>query len=225
MFERLAKNGSEFEKKTKQHIKEYADAGLRTLILAYRKLEEEEYTLFNKELMEARSLVSADREQIMEDVLENIEKDLILLGATAVEDKLQNGVPECIDKLAEAGIKLWVLTGNKMETAITVGFACRLLRQEMKQIIISSDTRETKSLEKMENKSDADVAIKKSVVCQLMEGKELLGASIENIEALIDGKSLTYALEDDVKDLFLALAVSCASIICYRSSPKQKALV
>ncbi|CAK8534347.1 unnamed protein product [Lathyrus sativus] len=228
MFERLAKNGSEFEKKTKQHIKEYADAGLRTLILAYRELEEEEYTLFNKELMEARSLVSADREQIVEDVLEKIENDLILLGATAVEDKLQNGVPECIDKLAQAGIKLWVLTGDKMETAINVGFACRLLRQGMKQIIISSDTRETKSLEKMENKSDADVAIKKSVVCQLMEGKELLGASIENTEALaliIDGKSLTYALEDDVKDLFLALAVSCASVICCRSSPKQKALV
>lgn len=71
-------------------------------------------------------------------------------------------------------------------------------------------------------------AIKKSVLCQLMEGNELLGASIENTEALaliIDGKSLTYALEDDVKDLFLALAVGCASVICCRSSPKQKALV
>ncbi|CAL5186760.1 unnamed protein product [Lathyrus oleraceus] len=228
MFERLAENGREFEKQTKQHINEYADAGLRTLILAYRELDEEEYIIFNKELMEAKSLVSADREQIVEDVLEKIEKDLILLGATAVEDKLQNGVPECIDKLAQAGIKLWVLTGDKMETAINVGFACRLLRQGMKQIIISSDTPETKSLEKMENKSDADVAIKKSVLCQLMEGNELLGASIENTEALaliIDGKSLTYALEDDVKDLFLALAVGCASVICCRSSPKQKALV
>ncbi|CAI8589548.1 unnamed protein product [Vicia faba] len=228
MFERLAKNGREFEKKTKQHIKEYADAGLRTLILAYRELDEEEYTLFNKELMEAKSLVSADREQIVEDALEKIEKDLILLGATAVEDKLQNGVPECIDKLAQAGIKLWILTGDKMETAINVGFACSLLRQGMKQIIISSDTPETKSLEKMENKSDAYVAIKKSVLCQLMEGKELLGVSIENSEAfslIIDGKSLTYALEDDVQDLFLALAVGCASVICCRSSPKQKALV
>jgi phospholipid-translocating ATPase len=92
MFERLGKNGREFEAKTKQHINEYADAGLRTLILAYRELDEEEYDLFNKELMEAKSLVSADREQIVEEVLEKIEKDLILLGATAVEDKLQIGV-------------------------------------------------------------------------------------------------------------------------------------
>ncbi|MCI31807.1 phospholipid-transporting ATPase 9-like, partial [Trifolium medium] len=77
-------------------------------------------------------------------------------GATAVEDKLQDGVPECIDKLAQAGIKLWVLTGDKMETAINIGFACSLLRQGMKQIIINSDTPENKALEKMEDKSAAE---------------------------------------------------------------------
>ena len=92
MFERLARNGREFEEKTKQHIDEYADAGLRTLILAYRELDEEEYNLFNEEFMEAKNLVSADREQIVEEISEKIEKDLILLGVTAVEDKLQNGV-------------------------------------------------------------------------------------------------------------------------------------
>ena len=92
MFERLARNGREFEEKTKQHIEEYADAGLRTLILAYRELDEEEYNLFNEEFMEAKNLVSADREQIVEEISEKIEKDLILLGVTAVEDKLQNGV-------------------------------------------------------------------------------------------------------------------------------------
>ncbi|WVZ18018.1 hypothetical protein V8G54_005340 [Vigna mungo] len=228
MFERLGRNGREFEEKTKQHIDEYADAGLRTLILAYRELGEEEYNIFNKEFMEANNLVSADREQIVEEVSEMIEKELILLGATAVEDKLQNGVPECIDKLAQAGIKLWVLTGDKMETAINVGYACSLLRQGMKQIIISSDTLEIKSLEKVEDKSAAAAAIKASVILQLKKGKELLAEYDENSEALaliIDGKSLTYALEDDVKDLFLALAVGCASVICCRSSPKQKALV
>lgn len=92
MFERLGSNGREFEEKTKQHIDEYAEAGLRTLILAYRELDEEEYNIFNKEFMEANNLVSADREQIVEEISEMIEKELILLGATAVEDKLQNGV-------------------------------------------------------------------------------------------------------------------------------------
>ncbi|XP_057415558.1 putative phospholipid-transporting ATPase 9 [Lotus japonicus] len=228
MFDLLAKNGREFEEKTKQHISEYADSGLRTLILAYRELHEDEYNQFNKELTEAKNLVSADQEQIVENILQHMEKDLILLGATAVEDKLQDGVPECIDKLAQAGIKLWVLTGDKMETAINIGFACSLLRQGMRQIIISSDTPEHKSLEKMEDKSAAEAAIKASVVQQLREAKTLISTSDENPEALaliIDGKSLTYALEDDVKDLFLELAIGCASVICCRSSPKQKALV
>lgn len=92
MFERLATNGREFEEKTREHVNQYADAGLRTLILAYRELDEEEYNQFNKEFTEAKNIVSADREQIVEEVAEKIEKDLILLGATAVEDKLQNGV-------------------------------------------------------------------------------------------------------------------------------------
>jgi phospholipid-translocating ATPase len=92
MFERLAKNGREFEEKTMEHVHEYADAGLRTLILAYRELEAEEYNDFENKFSEAKNLISTDRERLIEEVSDNIEKNLILLGATAVEDKLQNGV-------------------------------------------------------------------------------------------------------------------------------------
>lgn len=66
------------------------------------------------------------------------------------------------------------------------------------------------------------------VVQQINEGKAALASSSESSEAvalIIDGKSLAYALEDDVKDIFLELAIGCASVICCRSSPKQKALV
>ncbi|KAE8688963.1 putative phospholipid-transporting ATPase 11 [Hibiscus syriacus] len=228
MFERLAKNGQEFAEQTKEHIEEYADAGLRTLVLAYREIDEEEYVKFNEEFTEAKNVVSADREEMIEEVAEKIERDLILLGATAVEDKLQNGVPECIDKLAQAGIKIWVLTGDKMETAINIGFACSLLRQGMKQVVINSETPENKALEKSGDKTAAAAACKASVIQQIAEGKQLLASSNENSEALaliVDGKSLTHALEDDVKDSFLELAIGCASVICCRSSPKQKALV
>ncbi|KAH7528825.1 hypothetical protein FEM48_Zijuj05G0113700 [Ziziphus jujuba var. spinosa] len=228
MFERLSKYGSEFVNQTKEHINEYADAGLRTLVAAYRELDEREYDEFNKKFTEAKNLVSADQEEMIEKVTEVIERELILLGATAVEDKLQNGVPECIDKLAQAGIKIWVLTGDKMETAINIGFACSLLREGMKQIVITSETAEAKALEKMEDKSAAASALKKSVLRQITEAKELLTATGEHSEALaliIDGKSLTYALEEDVKNLFLEVAIGCASVICCRSSPKQKALV
>ncbi|GAV83573.1 E1-E2_ATPase domain-containing protein/HAD domain-containing protein [Cephalotus follicularis] len=232
MFERLSNSGREFEVQTKDHINEYADAGLRTLVLAYRELDEDECQQFNEKFTEAKNSMNADREDLIEQVAENIERDLILLGATAVEDKLQNGVPECIDKLAQAGIKLWVLTGDKMETAINIGFACSLLRQGMKQIIINSETPENKALEKAEDKSTVAAAFKASVHRQIIEGKEWLAASNERSDSeaealalIIDGKSLAYALEDDVKDLFLELAIGCASVICCRSSPKQKALV
>lgn len=226
MFERLAKNGRVFEARTKEHLHDYADAGLRTLVLAYREVSQEEYEIFNKEFTEAKNSVGADREEKLDQVAEKIEKDLILLGATAVEDKLQNGVPECIDKLAQAGIKIWVLTGDKMETAINIGFACSLLRQGMKQIVVTLETPEILALEKEGNKKAISKAHKESIVQQITAGKKMLSSlSTESFALIIDGKSLTYALEDDVKNLFLQLAVGCASVICCRSSPKQKALV
>lgn len=75
-----------------EHVNEYADAGLRTLILAYRELDEEEYKQFDEKFSVAKNSISADREALIEEVAEKVERDLILLGATAVEDKLQNGV-------------------------------------------------------------------------------------------------------------------------------------
>ncbi|XP_048318383.2 putative phospholipid-transporting ATPase 9 [Ziziphus jujuba] len=228
MFERLAKNGRQFEAATQQHVNEYADAGLRTLILAYRELDEEEYREFNEKFTWAKNSVSADRVTLIDEVAQKIERDLILLGATAVEDKLQNGVPGCIDKLAQAGIKIWVLTGDKMETAINIGFSCSLLRQGMKQIIINLDTPEIQALEKAGDKGAIAKASKGSVLRQIKEGKAQTSASRGSSVAyalIIDGKSLAYALEDDIKKMFLDLAVVCASVICCRSSPKQKALV
>ncbi|KAK4373291.1 hypothetical protein RND71_008675 [Anisodus tanguticus] len=226
MFERLAKSGREFEEITREHVNDYADAGLRTLILAYREITNDEYQVFNEQFSEAKNSVSADRDAMIDEATEKIEKELILLGATAVEDKLQQGVPECIDKLAQAGIKIWVLTGDKMETAINIGYASSLLRQGMKQLIINLETPDIIATEKGGDKDATARASKESVVRQIIEGKALLTASsTEAFALIIDGKSLTYALEDDTKRLLLDLAIGCASVICCRSSPKQKALV
>ncbi|CAN6340945.1 unnamed protein product [Urochloa humidicola] len=226
MFERLSGSQSAYREVTQQHINEYADAGLRTLVLAYRELKEDEYEYFDRKFTAAKNSVSADRDEKIEEAAELLEKDLILLGATAVEDKLQKGVPECVDKLAQAGIKIWVLTGDKMETAINIGYACSLLRQGMKQITITLETEDIIALEKGGDKAAITKASKDSVVRQINEGKKLANASAgETFALIIDGKSLTYALEDDTKTMFLELAIECGSVICCRSSPKQKALV
>jgi len=229
MFKRLARNGRKFEEDTRRHINEYSDSGLRTLVLAYRVLDDKEYKEFNEKLNAAKTSVSADRDEKIEQAADSIETDLILLGATAVEDKLQKGVPECIDKLAQAGIKIWVLTGDKMETAINIGFACSLLRQGMTQIIITLEQPDIIALEKNGDKLTIAKASKQRVMDQIEVGIKQIPpsthVSTESFALIIDGKSLTYALENDVKLKFLDLAIKCASVICCRSSPKQKALV
>ncbi|CAN6178170.1 unnamed protein product [Urochloa humidicola] len=229
MFKRLAPDGRKLEEDTRRHINEYSDSGLRTLVLAYRVLDEKDYKEFNEKLNAAKTSVSADRDEKIEEAADSIERGLILLGATAVEDKLQKGVPECIDRLAQAGIKIWVLTGDKMETAINIGFACSLLRQGMTQIIITLEQPDIIALEKNGDKETIAKASKQKVMDQIEDGIEQIPPSTQistaSFALIIDGKSLTYALEDDVKFKFLDLAIKCASVICCRSSPKQKALV
>lgn len=73
----------------------------------------------------------------MSESAEQIEKDFLLVGSTAIEDKLQDNVGEVISFIRKGGIKLWVLTGDKIETAINIGFSCELLDKEMELFIIS----------------------------------------------------------------------------------------
>ncbi|XP_043706963.1 probable phospholipid-transporting ATPase 8 isoform X2 [Telopea speciosissima] len=228
MFERLSEDGQIFEIETKDHISRYAAAGLRTLVIAYRELGEQEYAIWKEDLFEAKTSVSADRDTQVDAAADKIERDLILLGATAVEDKLQKGVPECIKNLSQAGVKIWVLTGDKMETAVNIGYACRLLREEMRQIVITLDTPDIIALEKQRDKEAIAKASRESVTMQIREGKSQVISSRQSCVSsalIIDGKSLIFALAENLESLFLELAIDCSSVICCRSSPKQKALV
>uniref|UniRef100_A0A0E0LCS2 Phospholipid-transporting ATPase n=1 Tax=Oryza punctata TaxID=4537 RepID=A0A0E0LCS2_ORYPU len=221
IFDRLAKNGRMFEADTSKHLNDYGEAGLRTLALSYRVLDESEYSSWNAEFLKAKTSIGPDRELQLERVSELIERELILVGATAVEDKLQNGVPQCIDRLAQAGLKIWVLTGDKMETAINIGYACSLLRQGMRRICLSIPTDDQVA-------QDANKAAKESLMLQIANGSQMVKLEKDPDAAfalVIDGKALTFALEDDMKHMFLNLAIECASVICCRVSPKQKALV
>lgn len=92
MFERLSQHGRQFEAETKDQIKRYAKAGLRTLVITYRELGEEEYKLWEGEFSKAKTSVAADRDALVDAAADKIERNLILLGATAVEDRLQKGV-------------------------------------------------------------------------------------------------------------------------------------
>ena len=95
-----------------------------------REISEEEYQHWSKIYNIAAATING-RSDALDKAAEMIERDLVLLGATAVEDKLQDGVPDTIYTLQQAGIKVWVLTGDRQETAINIGLSCRLISESM----------------------------------------------------------------------------------------------
>uniref|UniRef100_W5M7P6 Uncharacterized protein n=1 Tax=Lepisosteus oculatus TaxID=7918 RepID=W5M7P6_LEPOC len=111
IYERLASNSPNTDT-TQVALDSFASETLRTLCLCYKDISEEVFEAWNRKHKEA-SVVMQNREAALDRVYEQIETNLIMIGATAIEDKLQDGVPETIAKLAQADIKIWVLTGDK----------------------------------------------------------------------------------------------------------------
>lgn len=112
-------------------MQKFALDGLRTLVLGTRDLTEQEFNDWKDAHHQAAISDHSQREERLDAVYNQIEKDLDLLGATAIEDKLQDGVPRTIANLRTAGIKIWVLTGDKQETAINIGYSCHLLSDDL----------------------------------------------------------------------------------------------
>ena len=117
IFERLKDGTDELRQKTEAHLDEFANNGLRTLCLAYKVIGSEEYEEWNQRYHDA-TIALEDRDKKIDAASDEIEWGLRLLGATAIEDRLQDGVPETIADLKRAGIKVLVATGDKLETAI-----------------------------------------------------------------------------------------------------------
>merc|ERR1711977_629305 len=150
---------------TLQHLEEYASEGLRTLCLAMREIPEAEFQEWWKIFDKAQTTVSGNRAEELDKAAELLEKDFYLLGATAIEDRLQDGVPETIHTLQEAGIKVWVLTGDRQETAINIGMSCKLISEDMTLLIVNEetagDTRDNiqKKLDAIRTQGDGTIAM------------------------------------------------------------------
>ncbi|KAH9609171.1 hypothetical protein KSS87_002397 [Heliosperma pusillum] len=215
IYERLREGNEGLKITTREHLEQFGSSGLRTLCLAYKILDAEMYEAWNEKFIQAKSSLR-DREKKLDEVAEVIEKDLILIGSTAIEDKLQEGVPACIETLARAGIKIWVLTGDKMETAINIAYACNLINNEMKQFIGDQVeiARYIKDVVKTQLKSCVDEA---QQTLSTLTGPKLA--------LVIDGKCLMYALDPSLRGMLLNLSLNCTSVVCCRVSPLQKAQV
>ncbi|KAJ3023347.1 UNVERIFIED_CONTAM: hypothetical protein HDU68_008648 [Siphonaria sp. JEL0065] len=235
IYDRLAAGQDMMKTITSEHLEEFAEDGLRTLCIAYSLLPAATYAKWAEEYNAAATALE-DREAKMDSVAEKIETNLILMGATAIEDKLQDGVPECIKTLLSAGIKLWVLTGDKMETAINIGLSCNLLRKEMNLILIRGATEDSPDEAAETRKQLAEALHRFFGVGDAPEEatsprsrrfyKDIAQNNQNEPYALIiDGAALTYALQDAQKALLLELGTRCAAVICCRVSPLQKAKV
>lgn len=143
----------------------------------------------------------------MESCAELIEGDFDLVGSTALEDKLQDGVPETIEHIRNAGIKLWVLTGDKVETAINIGYSCRLLDDKISQYILDGTT--------------SDLVYKQ--IC-IAENKENLIIGRKKMGVIVSGEALLKALTNDqITPKFIGLVDKADVVLACRVSPKQKA--
>ncbi len=187
-----------------QHINDFASEGLRTLLYGFRFLEVQEYLSWKKIYQDATTSL-LNRQELIEKAAELIEHDLELAGATAIEDKLQNGVPETIDKLRRAKIKIWMLTGDKRETAINIGHSCRLIKDYSTVTVLDHE----------------DGEVKQKIASAMLN---IASGGVAHSVIVVDGQTLS-TIEADIplKVLFVDLAIITNSVICCRASPSQKA--
>ncbi|KAJ6667504.1 hypothetical protein lerEdw1_016625 [Lerista edwardsae] len=225
------KHQKKIRSKTQNFLNLYAADGLRTLCIAKKVLSKEEYACWLKSHLEADSSID-NREELLFQSAVRIETNLHLLGATGVEDRLQDGVPETIASLRKAGLQIWLLTGDKQETAVNIAYACKLLDHDEEIITLNADSPEMcatllgQHLHRIESKfSDMTEASTENWKARFTPLHTPSSSVHPNLGLVVDGKTLAYALDKALEDQFLRLARRCRSVLCCRSTPIQKGMV
>ena len=198
--------------KCKDEVDYFSSKGYRTLLVGMKILSQKEYDEFSKELKEANMSLE-EKDKKVEEVYDKMEKNIYLIGCTIVEDKLQDQVPETIRDLRNANIKIWMLTGDKMNTAYNIALSCNLLSSKMRIFEISGDSKQKIidfSKEFSEYKGNFDSMDKE---------KRVFGI-------ILDDKALRI-IHDDVciQNIFFDIAKDASSVVCCRVSPIQKSQV
>ncbi|XP_010276647.1 PREDICTED: phospholipid-transporting ATPase 2 [Nelumbo nucifera] len=188
-------------------VEHYAQLGLRTLCLAWRELKEDEYREWSLLFKEANSTL-VDREWRLAEVCQRLEHDLEILGVTAIEDRLQDGVPETIETLRKAGINFWMLTGDKQSTAIQIALSCNFISPEPKgQLLLITGKTEDEVSRSLE---------------RVLLTMRITTSEPKDVAFVVDGWALEIAIKHHRK-AFTDLAILSRTAICCRVTPSQKA--
>ena len=188
-----------------KHLDDFAAEGLRTLVFAQRFVPEDEYKTWKASYTKATTSIT-NRQDLIEAAAETIEQSLELVGASAIEDKLQKGVPETIDRLRRANIRIWMLTGDKRETAINIAHSARICQPGSDLFILDST--------------------KGSLDSQLHEIMDDIRTGSAHSVVVIDGHTLgEVEKSEELSERFYAVMPHVDSVICCRASPAQKSLL
>ncbi|KRX03653.1 P-type ATPase, cytoplasmic domain N [Pseudocohnilembus persalinus] len=185
-----------------KYCEQLAKEGLRTLVIAQKLLSQEEYDQWKKDYKKAEASLE-NRKIRVNQVLGELEKNVMYLGITGVEDKLQEDCQIILSDMRKAGIQIWMLTGDKMETAICISVSSGLKdpRHQIYQI--------------------KEISSKAEIQTKLNQYKHLA----QNHVLVIDGNSLKYVLQTEFTEDFFKYATQAPTVVCCRCSPTQKALI
>ncbi|XP_015416471.1 PREDICTED: probable phospholipid-transporting ATPase VD isoform X2 [Myotis davidii] len=224
----LAKQQMIIREKTQKHLDDYAKRGLRTLCIAKKVMSDTEYEEWLRNHFLAETSIDNREELLLESAM-RLENKLTLLGATGIEDRLQEGVPESIDALHKAGIKIWMLTGDKQETAVNIAYACKLLEPDDKLFILNTQSKDAcevlmgtilKELQKKSPVSPEQASLSEDLHQPSAPRDSGLRAGL-----IITGKTLEFALQESLQRQFLELTACCQAVVCCRATPLQKSEV
>jgi len=201
-------NSNEFKQICYSDINKFALNGWRTLALSMKEISLKEYENIKSNLNLAYNDI-LDRKLKISKVFDEIESNLILIGATAIEDKLQEDVASTLETIRKAGIKVWVLTGDKKETAINISYSCKHFSNDMKTYMLT-DLNDINEIHDGLNNIKLNISLRNE----------------NNNAFVIDGSTLAILMRSKQAVLiFTNICMQCVAVLCCRMSPAQKAEV
>ena len=212
-----------------ENAENLAVKGLRTLVLTQKILTQNEYDKWESEYLDACASMEHRKEKIAE-VISKLENNLDFLCVTGVEDLLQDDVQTTIDNLRNAGMKIWMLTGDKVETATCISISAGIKDKKQKIFTIKydnlKDDNDINNFNNGINKEEDEQLIIDSRVNKLRQLFEEYNNKIQTEPHLfiIDGDSLDLALKY-LETEFFTTSMQALSVVCCRCSPTQKRII
>ncbi|KAH9111060.1 hypothetical protein AeMF1_005081 [Aphanomyces euteiches] len=197
----------------KQHLLSYAAEGLRVLCVAQRELSDSLYKSWNEKYQTGKTSPDAS-EEVVDNIIREIENELDLVGITGIEDRLQDGVADALQCFRLAGIKVWMLTGDRPDTALNIGRATQLISNDMLVVYLST--------KELSVSSGTPVILAGQILSSITDSPK----SDQFVALILDDMALELICGTELlQNQLIKASTRCKSVLCCRVSPKQKEFI